>query len=88
MGSTKEGKGEMTEMKLTEPAKAMTPRVVVEDFDIATVAVRVVDFDVPFGSLVGFFLKCVFAAIPAMIIIGMVTFVLMLFMAALSLPTR
>lgn len=78
----------MTEMKPTEPAKAMTPRVVVEDFDIATVAVRVVDFDVPFGSLVGFFLKCVFAAIPAMIVLGIMALFIMVFLAALSPAIR
>jgi len=38
--------------------------------------VVVVDFDMPFGSLVMFFVKCAFAAIPAGIIISVVYFIL------------
>jgi hypothetical protein len=74
----------MTELKPVEPQQTITPRVIIKDFDIATVAVRVVDIDVSFGSLVVLFLKCLLAAIPAMIILGIVSFFFWAFLIALA----
>lgn len=43
-------------------------------------AVKVVNFDMPFGALVGFIIKATIAAIPAYIILAIIGFVLTLFL--------
>jgi len=46
--------------------------------------VKVVDLDMPFGSLVALMVKWAFAAIPAMIIVAVVGFLLAVFVSALG----
>lgn len=50
------------ELRSRAPQRATDPRA-------APLAVRVVDFDMPFAQMVGFIVKWTLAAIPAMIIL-------------------
>jgi|SRR5690606_24763839 len=51
-------------------------------------AVRIVDFNMPFGSMVGFMVKWVVATIPAIIILLVIVFLFYTMLAGLSGPYR
>jgi CHASE2 domain-containing sensor protein len=74
-----------TQLKKIEYEKPQpTHRVIVQGFDQPSIRVTVVDFDMPFTSMIAFMIKWALAAIPAMIILGFIGFVIIAFLAALA----
>lgn len=55
----------------------------VEKYNAQNRPVKIQDINMPFWSLVGFLLKVSFASIPAMIILGILYFILLAFFRAL-----
>jgi hypothetical protein len=66
------------------PAPEQPARVIVKGFDLQSIRVTVVDFDMPFTSMIGFMIKWALAAIPAMLILGFIAFILIAFLAAVG----
>jgi hypothetical protein len=87
--ATKEGKGEMMDTKQQidqrVPQQELV-RVQVRGFDIPSIRATVIDFDMPFGSMVTFMVKWALASIPAIIILGIIAFFVIAFLSAVVRP--